>query len=291
MEFILYKIGCFLGIHLPPFLAYPIGRTIGRIRYCCSPKLRAALKSNLKVVLTYKAAVEGVLYDPQTLRKTTRLVYRNFAIYLTEFFRIPLWDRKTVMKNVELVGIEHLEKAFSAGRGVVVLTGHIGNWELAGVVTSLLGYPMNAVALPFKNRKIARVFIERRESKGVHVILTGAGPKEILRVFKNNEMVAVLGDRLFTEKGIEAMFMGRKTLLPRGPATLAVKTGARYLPGFLVRKNGKYQLIFEQLLEAPEHLSESERVQILVDKGAKVLEKYILMYPDQWLNFTPLWPT
>jgi Kdo2-lipid IVA lauroyltransferase/acyltransferase len=290
MEYILYRMGSFVGMHLPLPFARLLARIVGRIRYYfSSPALRNGITSNMRVVLAYRAQKRGIPCDGDDLRTFVREAYRNFALYLMEFFRIPLWTPATVRKNVEVEGLERLDRALAKGKGVIVLTGHIGNWELAGICASLLGYPVNAVALPFRSRRIAGIFIARRQMKGVKVILTGAGPKEILHVFRRNQLVAVLGDRLFTEKGYEVMFMGRKTLLPRGPATLAVKTGAPYLPGFLIRHGGGYRLVFEDFLEAPAELPEHDRIQMLLEKGAKVLEDYILAYPGQWLNFSPLW--
>jgi len=123
----------------------------------------------------------------------------------------------------------------------------------------------------------------------VKVILTGENPKKILKALKSNEIVAILGDRLFTEKGMEVEFMGRKTYFPRGPATLAVKTKAKFLPGFLVMEGNSYRLFFGKIIEVPENMEEKEKIRYLVEKGAKEIEKNVLLYPEQWLNFSPMW--
>ncbi|MCM8763949.1 MAG: lysophospholipid acyltransferase family protein, partial [Candidatus Omnitrophica bacterium] len=217
MECLIYRFFCFLGIHLPDWLAYFIGDLISGLKYWFSPGLRKIITENIKQVLLYKEKIEKIEFNEKILKKTVKKVYKNFGIYMVEFFQIPKWDRKLVEERVELVNAHYLDQTLSKSKGAIVLTGHLGNWELAGVVTRLLGYNLSAVALPFKNEKIAIIFIRRRRLKGINVILTGANPKEYVRAFRNKGVIAILGDRLFTEKGIKVKFMGRETYLPREP--------------------------------------------------------------------------
>ncbi|MCX7705190.1 MAG: lysophospholipid acyltransferase family protein [bacterium] len=291
MEYLLYRFFCFLGMHLPEWFAYFIGNTIAELRYWFCPVLKKIITGNIRQVLIYRQQTHNIDFDEKLLKKIVKRIYRNFGIYMVEFFQIPKWNREMVQKKVEVVNIHYLDHVLEKSKGAIVLTAHLGNWELAGVVTSLLGYNLSAVALPFKNEKIALVFVRRRKSKGVNVILTGANPKEYLRALKKNGVIAILGDRLFTEKGICVKFMGKDTFLPRGPATLAVKCNAGYLAGFLIRKKrGKYMLVFDRPMEMPD-TDEQQKVQSLVEQGARYLEKYIMKYPDQWLNFSKMWDT
>ncbi|HOK79637.1 MAG TPA: lysophospholipid acyltransferase family protein [bacterium] len=289
MEYVVYRFFCFLGMHLPDWLAYFIGDVIAELRYFFTPGLRKIIRANIKQVLTYKSQIEQFQFDDQYLRKTVKQIYKNFGMYMVEFFQIPKWNSHWVEEKVELVNIHYLDQALKQSKGAIVLTGHLGNWELAGIVTSLLGYNLSAVALPFRNEKMATIFVRRRKSKGVNVILTGANPKEYFRAFKKNSVIAILGDRLFTEKGMLVKFMGKETFLPRGPATLAARWNASYLAGFLIRKKkGKYMLIFDRPIEI-DCEDENQKVRYLVEKGTGYLEKYILKYYDQWLNFSQMW--
>ncbi|MCM8814405.1 MAG: lysophospholipid acyltransferase family protein [Candidatus Omnitrophica bacterium] len=290
MEYLVYRFFCFLGIHLPEWLAYFIGDIIAQLKYWFSPGPRKIITENIKQVLLYKQELDNDKFNEKILKKTVKAIYKNFGIYMVEFFRIPKWDKDLVKERVELVNTHYLDQALSKSKCAVVLTGHLGNWELAGVVTSLIGYNLSAVALPFKNEKIALIFIRRRRSKGINVILTGASPKEYLRAFRNQGVIAILGDRLFTERGIRVKFMGRETYLPRGPAALAIKAKAGYLAGFLIRKKkGKYMLVFDKPMEVDDTMEQQDQVQNLVEQGARYLEKYILKYPDQWMNFSKMW--
>ncbi|MCM8816396.1 MAG: lysophospholipid acyltransferase family protein [Candidatus Omnitrophica bacterium] len=289
MEYLLYRFFCFLGMHLPDWLAYFIGNMIAELRYYFCPKLKKVITNNIRQVFIYRQETQNVEFDEKMLKRTVKRIYKNFGIYMVEFFQIPKWTKEMVEKKVEVVNTHYLDHVLKNSKGAIVLTAHLGNWELAGVVTSLLGYNLSAVALPFKNEKIALMFVRRRKSKGVNVILTGANPKEYLRALRKNGVIAILGDRLFTEKGISVKFMGRQTLLPRGPATLAVKWNAGYLAGFLIRKKkGRYMLVFDSPMQA-KGSDEQEKIYSLVQQGARYLEKYILQYPDQWLNFSQMW--
>lgn len=290
MEYLVYRFFCFLGIHLPGWLADFIGIVIAEFRYWFCPKLKKIITQNIRQVLVYRKEVANIDFDERQLKKIVKNVYRNFGLYMVEFFQIPKWNEEVVKQKVEIVNIHYLDQVLSRSKGAIVLTGHLGNWELAGIVTSLLGYNLSAVALPFKNEKISSIFVKRRKSKGVNVILTGANPKEYLRAFKKNSVIAILGDRLFTEKGMKVRFMGKDTYLPRGPATLAVRWQAGYLAGFLIRKKkNSYILVFDKPMEFPETLDQQKQVEYLVEQGARYLEKYILKYPEQWLNFSQMW--
>jgi len=290
MEHLIYRFFCFLGIHLPDWLACFTANVIAELKYYLAPGLRRIITENLRQVLIYRLQIENIPFDEKTLRTCVKRAYRNFGAYMVEFFQIPKWNEKLVREKVRVVNIHYLDRALSKSKGAVVITAHLGNWELAGIATSLLGYNLSAVALPFKNDKIASIFIRRRRSKGVNVILTGANPKEYLRALKQNNVIAILGDRLFTEKGICVRFLGRDTYLPRGPATLAARWNSAFLAGFLVReKKGRYALIFDEPMEAPYASDQQQKIISLVEQGARYLEKYILKYPAQWLNFSPMW--
>ncbi|MFA5645922.1 MAG: lysophospholipid acyltransferase family protein [Candidatus Ratteibacteria bacterium] len=289
MEYILYQIACFLSARLPLGTLRLISFIAAMMKYLCLPGLRRIITSNLRAVFEYRKEVLGKNYSAQELRSAVRRVYRNFGFYIADFFYAHRWTLSEIERKVRISGRNVLDNACKSGKGVIVLTAHLGNWELAGIATAMLGYPMNAIALLYKNRKITSIFTKKREEKGVHVIFTGTSPKELLKVFHGNGIVAVLGDRLFTEKGVEVDFLGRKTLLPRGPATFAVRKETGFIAGFLVREGKGFHLMFEEIPPPSDLLSEDEKIQAFVVNGAKIIEKYVMNYPDQWLNFSRMW--
>jgi len=174
------------------------------------------------------------------------------------------------------------------GKGVVALTAHIGNWELAGITASLMGYGVTAVSIPYLSPAVTRIYRKRRSSKGINVLLTGTSPKGPLKALRENRVLAVLGDKVFTERGIKTVFLGVEASLPRGPATLAVKTDAFFTAGFFVMEKDKYRFFFKRIPAPLETMTEEEKINFLFRNGARAIEETILQYPSQWLNFSPV---
>ncbi len=285
---IIYHFCCFLAVHLPLKVLYSIARLTAFTRYVFLHGLRRNVTGNLRVMLEYRKISRGVSYTEKELHNLARKTFYNFARYLTDFFYVPKWNLQTVKERVRIENIEFLNEGLTSGNGVIALTAHIGNWELAGIVSSMLGYKVTAISIPYLNPSVTRIYKKRRNAKGLDVILTGSNPKKVLKALKQNRILAVLGDRVFTEKGMEIPFMGTEIIFPRGPATLAIKTGAVFVAGFFVMEGENYRFFFRKIPPPSLYLSEEEKINFLVLRGAETIEKVILEYPDQWLNFTPL---
>jgi lauroyl/myristoyl acyltransferase len=285
---IIYNLFSFLGSHLPLAFLYIIARIIAYIRYIVSFRLRKTVKGNIRIVLEYKKSLEGVSYTEKQLNRLVKNTFYNFGRYLTDFFYVPRWDMKRVRKRVRIEDMELLNKGLSYGKGVIALTAHIGNWELAGIAAAILGYRVTAVAIPYLNPSVTRIYRNRRNVKGLNVILTGSNPKSILKALRENRILALLGDRVFTEKGTRVKFLGMEITLPRGPASLAARTGAYFVAGFFVMEDKNYRFFFKEIPQPADDLSEEEKANFLLQKGAGAIEMVILEYPDQWMNFFPL---
>lgn len=280
---LIFKFFSFLGVHLPLPFSYFIGRRLAELRYIFARDLRRKIRKNLKIIMEKKGKKD---FDLQKLVKNT---FYNFSKYMVDFFNIPKWDFKKVRKKVIIENIEFLDEALSYSKGVIALTAHIGNWELAGIVSSILGYKITAIAIPYISHTITNLYRKRRESKGVEVILTGSNPKLVIKALKENRILAILGDSPFTEKGTEIEFLGKKALFPRGPATLAVKTGAKFVAGFFVFHQNKYRFFFRKIPPLPSSLSEEKKIEFLLHHSSRIIEEVVLEYPDQWFNFSDIW--
>ena len=158
---ILYRFCCFLGVHLPLFVSYFIARRIAEIKYFFFFSLRKTIKKNLEIVLRYKAEQLNEKFDYLLLRKTVKNNYYNFARYMADFFNITKWDKTRIEKKVIIENMNYLNEALSYGKGVIVITAHLGNWDLAGIITSLIGYKVNAIAIPYKSPTITKIYKEK----------------------------------------------------------------------------------------------------------------------------------
>jgi KDO2-lipid IV(A) lauroyltransferase len=282
-EYILYRIGYFLANTLPLGFCYTIASITSYLQFLAAEKDRLSVMNNLKVVT---GSDEGVY------QKAAQM-YINFGMYLADFFRYSKIDRSYIEKNVKVVNREYVDEALKKGKGIIALTGHLGNWELGGVVTAMMGYKIAAVALPHKDKRVNDFFDSQRTSKNLEIIPIGVAVRRCFKVLKENRVVALLGDRDFSEVrlGLEMDFFGKKTPLPRGPAALALKTQAPIIPGFMIREDRtKYKLIFDQPIYPPKvEKIDDEAVRSLMRQYIPVLEKYIRKYPTQWFMFREFW--
>src|SRR3989338_6482813 len=144
-NYILYRLGEFLAFYLPFRLDYALARVISTFQYLLSFTDRTAVRNNLRVIFPDM--------DNRLLERYTRGVFINFGRYLTVFFKSRKLGPGFFKENVAVEGRENMDQALSLGRGAIILSAHIGNWELGGMAMGLLGYPLNAVTLTHKHKK------------------------------------------------------------------------------------------------------------------------------------------
>lgn len=279
----LYLIGEFIAVKLPLAMGYKFAEVISDMRSIFALHDKKAVLANLVVIFPNKPVRE--------LRQIRKRMFRNFAKYLVDFFRFSLMDDKYIRRYATVEGRQYVDEASVRGKGVILLSAHIGNWEMGGVVMANLGHKISAVALSHKNDKVNRFFIAHREQRGVMVIPFEHAARCSLALLKDNGMLALIGDRDFTKKGGLAVdFFGKPSLMPKGPAALALKTGACIVPGFMIRNSDDtFTLKFEQPIYPACTGNEEEDIVCGIAKYIKVIESYIKQYPDQWFMFRQFW--
>ncbi len=281
-NYIIYRIGQFIALHLPLKTAYKVAIFFSDLHYIFAAGDRRITRENIKVIFPEKSERE--------IRRMRIRMFRNFAKYLVDFFRFSKLDINYIKRNIKVENIHYIDEALSKGKGAIIVTAHLGNWELGGVVVALLGYPFWIVALPHKYRKVNDFFNFQRGSKGINVIPLGRAARQSLDILKENRVLALAGDRDFSEKGIVSDFFGRPAIFPQGPAALSLKTGAKIIPGFMLRNEGDtFTLKFEKPLE---FISTGDKNNDLIGLTAQyrnIFEDYIRKYPDQWYMFRKFW--
>lgn len=281
-NYIVYRLGQFIALSLPLRWAYFISRLVCDLQYLFAVNDRRAMTQNLRAIFPEKSGRE--------IRRLRRQVVRNFGKYLVDFFRFSKLDRNYIEKSIRIQNKEYLDAALSRGKGVITLTAHLGNWELGGVVISLLGYPFSAVALPHKHKPVDDFFNRQRQSKGIKVIPLGKAVRQCLDVLRHNEVLALVGDRDFSEKGIVMDFFGKPTFFPEGAAAFSLKTGAAIVPGFMVRDpDDGFTLRFERPLDFSAQGKKNDDICNLIRQYKVIFENYIRRYPDQWYMFRRFW--
>ena len=282
LNYYLYRFGQFIAVSLPLRFVYAFAIFLADLHYVFAFRDRRFVRANLRVIFPDKSN--------SNLREISRKVFQNFAKYLVDFFRFERLNLEYINKNIKLENLHNFDEALAKGKGVVVLTAHLGNWELGGVVISQLGYPFFAVALPHKNKKVNDFFDAQRNSKGVKVIAMGKAVRSCMSEIRNNHMVALVGDRDFTEKGIVVDLFGKPTHFPEGPAALSLITGAPLVPGFMLRNpDDSFTLRIEKPVEFYPSGDRSRDLVKLIKIYKNIFEDYIRKYPEQWYVFRPFW--
>lgn len=281
-SYILYRIGEFISLYLPRPLVSAIARALSCLQYLFSKQDRITVRNNLKAVFP------GL--GDRALERYARNVFINFGRYLEDFFRFRRLNLSYIKENVIIEGREYIDKALSLKRGLIVVSGHIGNWELGGVALALLGYPVNAITLTHAHRRVNDFFNRQRESNGLKVIPMESAVRATLQAISRNEIVCILGDRDFTQGGIVLDFFGLPAMIPKGPAVFSLRNKAPIIPCLALQEGkGRLRLIFYPPVSFNPSGEYERDVRVLTGLSLRKIEEFVRLYPDQWSMFRRFW--
>jgi KDO2-lipid IV(A) lauroyltransferase len=271
---------------LPRSLARGLGAALGWAVMHAVPRLRQVGERNLELALP-----ELPLGDRQRI---LRGVYRSLGWQLAEFCRMPRYTPEKTRDWIRYEGLEHFLTAEARGSGVLVLTGHLGAWELSSFYHSMMGHPMGMVIRRLDNRLLDRFVNGIRCLHGNRVLHKDDFARGLVTAMRAGGTVGILMDTNMTPpQGEFVEFFGRLACTASGLARVALKTGGAIVPGFLVWEPAeqKYVLHFGHEI-AVSRSGEMERdVLELTQQCTSVLEKWIRRYPDQWLWIHRRWKT
>lgn len=245
-----------------------LGKMQGRLAYFLLSRHRQLAYANIRFFLGR---------DTKETLRITRTLFENLGISLSEIFRFFRLNKQNIDSYVHFEGLRNLDAALAEGKGVILLTAHLGNWEISSVALSLKGYSMKVLARQQKNSRVDELLNFYRQSSGIKVIKRGMGLRGILQGLKNNEIVGMLGDQGGKNKDVYIKFFGRYIFLPSGFLDIAVKTGATVLPSFIFKDKERYKLIIGFPLDCQGIKQE------IVQKYAQILQRYISSFPEQYL--------
>jgi KDO2-lipid IV(A) lauroyltransferase len=213
---------------------------------------------------------------------------RNFF----EFLNLEGSSRERLGGLVErVVGREHLDGTMAAGKGLIVITGHIGCWELLAGYFASRGYPVNVVGRELWERRLNERLLTIRESMGYRTIDRDSGGKEMIRALRDKQVVAVLIDQHTRVSGIYVPFFNRPAHTPVGIAKLAVATGAPILPmAIYIRRNGRHEIRILPPVESPGRAADKEeQIEELTRRCSGAVEELVRYDPTQWVWFHNRW--
>ena len=230
--------------------------------------------------------------DDEILR-IVRDVYRNMGIIAAEFFDIPLLTKENIGKFVETEGLEHCLRALEKGRGVLLFTGHFGNWELAAAAASLLIKPGIVIYRTLDSTFLDYLVLRVRSATGNILLPKEHAMRAMLRSLSRNEIVGILIDQnMASTEGVFVEYFGRQACTTNGLALLALHTGAPVLPGYMARlPNGRYRLVIGPETEVIRTGNWNADILVNTQRFTKIIEKVVRQYPDQWFWVHQRWKT
>lgn len=280
-----YQAALTLARFLPRKITHVFSKVIALFWYYADKKTRQQVEGNLQRV---------VGTSPAGVRRYSRELFLNYAVYLADWARFVMLDSQQVFSFFNTIeGEDVFHRAHRNGKGVIILAAHLGNWELGGIFCAHLGVPFNIITAQDEVQSIAQVRTHVRALHHVKTITIKKDPFfliDVVNVLRNNEVVAMLVDRYDRHNGILVDFFGEPSYFPAGPVVLAQLTQAPLLPTFTVLEpNGKYRLVVGDPVPMEWSGDKTKDMYINVSRIAKIFEGYIRAYPGQWYNFSSLW--
>jgi Kdo2-lipid IVA lauroyltransferase/acyltransferase len=274
-----------LGL-LPRSLAVKAGQMVGGLARAALPHLRRHAAVNLHLAFPE--------LDESERRRIERGTFHNLGRLLGEVTQFPRLNRRNIESVVVYEGLENYLAAKAAGRGVILLTGHIGAWELSVYAHSIYGHPMAFLARRVDNPLVERLAERNRTRFGNRSVDKRGSLREVLKTLKAGGVVGILADLNATrEEGVFCDFFGTQACTTAGVAALALRTGAVVLPGYIVwdKKAHVHRLCFEPPVETVSTGNQKEDLAANTQRYTKVLESIIRRHPDQWLWIHRRWRT
>lgn len=279
-----YRLLMWLTKHLPKGLMYALAHRVGGLRYLTDRRGRATLIRNLRIVMGPEA-------PGWRIRQMTRQAFRSVVENVVEFVGVERYREEVFSaEGHEMLGLENLRRHTERGRGALLISGHLSNWEIAAGLVAREGFEVYVVALAHEDARISGLYDGLRAAWGCRSIPIAQSVRRTIEVLEEGKLAAYLGDRYFGGAGkTEAEFFGVRTVFPTTPARLALKAGAAYVPTLTRRKGrGRFAVEFYEAIEPPDEGTEKDKAEWMVRRYVRWLEDRIREAPAEWVSFSPI---
>lgn len=279
METMLLKIisGLFylIGV-IPRNIAVKAADLLGRLWYVFDKRHRDVALQNL-------TRVYGAEKSASEIRRLARRIFRNLVFIIFEIGWLLHFKEKDFARHYQVHGLHFLKNAHKKGRGVLVLTGHMGNWELMTLAAFMLGYPISAIYRPMDFKPLDRFFINLRTRYGATLYPKKNAMRPILRGLKKGDLIGILLDQnTNVQSGVFVDFFNHKACTNKGLALIALGTDTPVVPLFLLREEDGYRVEFGPEVPLIRTGDKERDIEINTRQYNRVLEDVIRRYPDQW---------
>jgi len=272
-----------LGL-LPRFFSIKIGEFLGLCMFFIFNNRRRIALKNLEIVQ------QGGFRLPTTPRKIAQRHFINLGRSFSELSMLFV-GKNSILKDIEFEGLEHYTSAQAKGRGVIIITGHCGNWELLAIASSWRLFKTSIIARPIDNPYLNKWVEKLRTKFGNKVIYKAGALKESIATLKKGGTVGILMDQSVVEsEAVITEFFGEKVYTMKIPALLAMKTGAAVVPGFInYLGKGKHRIRFEKEIQLRITGNTEDDTDYNTKAFSEYIERYIRENPSEWLWIHRRW--
>jgi KDO2-lipid IV(A) lauroyltransferase len=267
---------------IPRHLIINSGKLLGLLFYSLAIPHRRLVRRNLQFCYPEWSAKE--------IRELSRRIFMNFGITLVEMLQCTFLSHEEVLNALRVEGEENFNKAFKSNRGIVIVSAHMGNWEVGLHITNYYGKPMLGVAAKTRYGW-ADILLSRSRNRLGNTIIDkkGALPK-ITEGLRRGEVIGMLIDQSRRKHGVEVTFFGRKATASPAPALLALRCNSLVLPAFCVRRSdGQLTIQVKTPFELTRTGDLRSDIQSNTQRMIDVVEEMVRTYPDQWFWLLKPW--
>ena len=270
----------------PVSLARAAGIGLGWLVYLLHGRLRRTGLCNLQLAFPQMRPAER--------RRILRGVFTSLGRQLGSFCHFPHYNQENISQLAIYDGFEHFERAQACGKGVLVLTAHVGGWEVSSFMHALHGHPLHILVRPLDNPYLDRLVTRYRTRSGNRIIPKQDFARSMLAALRAGDTAGILMDQNMTpEQGVFVKFFGIPACTSTLLARMAMRTEAAVVPGFCLWDPTlwRYRVRFEPAMETIR--TGDDEADIVANTAAytKVIEDYARRYPDQWLWVHRRWKT
>ena len=283
MKLILTAITAFFSC-LPLGVALAIGRGLGWIYGSVIRYHRQDAIEALKRAFPQKPQSE--------ILEIVRRMYANLGMNLVEVLRLGKVTDEFLRDSIQVEGEEHGRTALLRNRGAVILTGHLGNWDLLASIVPRLGYPLTVISKDIKNKGLNEFWMKIRQRFGVKFVPAHNSYRTCLTTLKKNELIGfILDQNMIRSEGVFVDFFGKPACTTPGLAYMSAQSGAPVVPVFMLRRgNGCHVVKVLPPLDPPPN-REPATIQEFTQRYTKIIEDVVRQYPDQWIWIHRRWKT
>lgn len=285
-----FPVLAWLAPRVPRWFLFLGARTIISTVMLLHTAPKKAIARNLSRVL-------GAPVESRAVRRAARQMLFHLAYYWADLFRfaqLPPERLRALVVDGDVAALEPLRQSVAAGERVILITAHVGNWELGAVLAGQADLPVSIVYVPdaFGEAELFRSLLRRLSSVEEIPIHPGdhLSSLPVLRAFAQKRLVALQGDRDFRDVGVVLPFFGSPARFPTGPFHLARMTGAALVPTFIAyAPDHRFEIELGERIVVERSADRDGDVRRAMERWVEILESAVARWPSQWYTFFDFW--